>query len=83
MTQPDRSSPSIAPPIDAEAQSVSRAELAAFFGLQPEHLPPAHSMGLQRLVATYLYARTPGFDITILQQMLDQGSSQKTENKAR
>ena len=50
---------------------VPRASVAAFFGLKPEHLPPEGSSGWQRLIATYLYARTPGFDIETLQRMLD------------
>jgi hypothetical protein len=50
---------------------VTRAAVASFFGLKTEHLPPEGSPGWQRLIATYLYARTPGFDIATLQRMLD------------
>lgn len=61
---PDR----IGPGADA---TVTRAAVASFFGLKTEHLPSEGSPGWQRLIATYLYVRTPGFDIATLQRMLD------------
>ncbi|MFN8702133.1 MAG: hypothetical protein ACK5X0_08420 [Rhodospirillales bacterium] len=58
------------PGIHARAEKIDR-EIAAFFGLQVEHLPMRETDGWSRLLATYVWAMKPEFGVENLRHMLD------------
>jgi predicted nucleotidyltransferase len=51
-----------------------RRDIAAFFDLTVEALPPAGSAGWSRLLATYAWAKKPEFGVENLRYMLDRGT---------
>jgi hypothetical protein len=57
------------PGIHARAEKLDR-EIAAFFGLQVEHLPMRETDGWSRLLATYVWTVKP-YDVADLRHMLD------------
>jgi hypothetical protein len=58
------------PGIHARAEKLDH-EIAAFFGLQVEHLPMRETDGWSRLLATYVWTMKPEFGVENLRHALD------------
>jgi hypothetical protein len=70
VTQTGTDSASTVPEIRARSAQVRR-DVAAYFDLAVEALPPAGSAGWSRLLATYTWAIKPEFGVKNLRHMLD------------
>lgn len=70
VTQIDTEIASSVPEIRAHSAQIRR-DVAAYFDLAVEALPPAGSAGWSRLLATYTWAIKPEFGVMNLRHMLD------------